>query len=81
MISDESFQSGIRYCIHHQSDPYVENICEPQILKTNLHKTIAESGEELGLIEHKFNKSTSKPSNTYNNYEWDKYNSDFNHLC
>jgi hypothetical protein len=36
LISDESYNAGIRFCIEHESDPYVENICEPSIANTKI---------------------------------------------
>jgi len=81
LISDESFQSGIRFCIHHQSDPYVENICEPRTIHTNLHKPFNESISDLGLTEHTFNKLPQKNISSRDGYEWDKYNTDFDYLC
>ena len=62
MISDDSAKSGIKYCMAHQSDPYVENICEPRgVLNrptTNSRdlKSGLEEAEMLGLIDINLNK-------------------------
>lgn len=43
LISDESYNAGIRFCIEHESDPYVENICEPSIVNTKITRTTPNS--------------------------------------
>jgi hypothetical protein len=83
MYSDESAKAGIKYCVFHQSDPYVENICEPRGVLNRPSRSTKSGSEEadmLGLTETNSN-SRNKGDNTKTTYEWDKYNTDFNYIC
>jgi hypothetical protein len=92
LISDDSAKAGIKYCIQHQSDPYVENICEPSgtLNRPTTHNfgngNRFEDVEMLGLDEfHADNPSRSKPTSNRNNpgkvnWNLEKYNTDFHDL-
>lgn len=91
LISDESYSAGIRFCIEHESDPYVDNICEPMVIKHKLSKQGAQNTSNYiknGLAETETipNDSTARTLrrsdrlNQTSKYEWDKYNTDFNYL-
>ena len=91
LISDDSAKAGIKYCIQHQSDPYVENICEPSGTLNRPTTQISDFGngngseeaEMLGLDELSMqNPSYPKPTNNRNNpskVSWDleNYNPSF----
>ena len=95
LISDESYGAGIRFCIEHESDPYVDNICEPMVINSKL-KTLGQqttqnhtkkSNTDLAEMGTNTNESSvrtvrrSARLNQSGSYEWDKYNTDFNYLC
>jgi hypothetical protein len=61
LISNESYNAGIRFCIEHESDPYVDNICEPMIIKSKLTKHNTQS--LLNTTRHQTTENHSKKSN------------------
>jgi hypothetical protein len=90
MYSDDSAKAGIKYCMVHQSDPYVENICEPRGIlnrpttNSSNPKSGVEEAEMLGLIDINLNLSKGGSAQTKDKnsgYTWNKYNTDFNYLC
>ena len=87
MYSDDSAKAGIKYCMVHQSDPYVENICEPRGILNRPGNTCSKSkpgveeAEMLGLSEIKLDTQHTHSTVKKNGYEWNKYDSDFNYLC
>jgi len=94
LISDDSAKAGIKFCIEHQSDPYVENICEPSgtrnfdstrqinnakyLLPSPSRNTNNNSNHEAPSSA-----STTRQSSLNSgkiNWELEKYNDDFNYL-
>lgn len=59
LISDDSAKAGIKYCIEHQSDPYVENICEPSgtlnCPTATKYKSDSDSDSDINSIGHRNN--------------------------
>lgn len=96
IISDESASAGIIYCIQHQSDPYVENICEPSgvlnrpITHTAVAATTTTKNDDIDLIglnEFKFDnpparRQSSRLLNKANKQVWnfEKSNTNFDEL-
>lgn len=76
LISNESYSAGIRFCIDHESDPYVENICMPSNANTHTKLSRPDSyqsqttanetsmiAESIGLEEQALNTNSTTTAN------------------
>ena len=66
LISDESYSAGIRFCIEHESDPYVDNICEPMIINSKLTKQRPQNTSCQQTFQNQIKKSNSDMAETEN---------------
>jgi len=66
LISDESYSAGIRFCVEHESDPYVENICEPMVINSKLPKYHASNLQIKQNPQNNMNSSSHTVANTTN---------------